>query len=62
MGELVVVSGFVDSEGFFVGIAEEVVDFSRKVVDFRKLFVGNAWKVVGIYSVVDSERVFVDNT
>ena len=38
------------------------VDFSRKVVDFRKLFVGNAWKVVGIYSVVDSERVFVGIT
>lgn len=48
MGELVVVSGFVDSEGFFVGIAEEVVDF-------RKLFVGNAWKFGDICGVVDSE-------
>ena len=62
MEELVVVSGFVDREGFFVGMAEEVVDFSRKVVDFRKLFVGNAWKVGDICGVVDSERFAVDNT
>ena len=59
MGELVVVSGFVDSEGFFVGIAEELVDIAKLFVD-NALFVDSARFIVGsCLRFVDIESLFV---